>query len=190
MKSESDTTATKKKNEDFLKELDKDRIEQGCEFAVLLSMLEPESEFYNTGIVDVFHRYPRMYIVRPQFFIPIITLLHNAAMKSLKYKRKLAIVKDQSVDITNFENDLDDFKNYFTKNSELASRKFQTAINEIEKSIDHLQKTKDALLGSDRNLRLANNKAQDVTIKKLTRSIPTMSAKFDELNNQNLLDVG
>jgi hypothetical protein len=184
MKNESDTTATKKKNEDFLKELDKDRIEKGCEFAVLVSMLEPESELYNSGIVDVFHRYPRMYIVRPQFFIPIITLLRNAAMKSLEYKRELAlIVKEQSVDITNFENDLDDFKNAFSKNYELASRKFQTAIDEIDKSIDHLQKTKDALQGTDRNLRLANDKAQDVTIKKLTRSNPTMSAKFDELNN-------
>jgi hypothetical protein len=183
MKNESDTTATKKKNEDFLKELDKDRIEKGCEFAILVSMLEPESELYNSGIVDVFHRYPRMYIVRPQFFIPIITLLRNAAMKSLGYKKELALVKEQNVDITNFENDLDDFKNYFAKNTELASRKFQTAIDEIDKSIHHLQKTKDALLGTDRNLRLANNKAQDVTIKKLTRNNPTMSAKFDELNN-------
>ncbi|MFT5815307.1 MAG: hypothetical protein ACI9VT_003079 [Psychroserpens sp.] len=189
MKNESDTTATKKKNEDFLKELDKDRIEKGCEFAVLVSMLEPESELYNTGIVDVFHRYPRMYIVRPQFFIPIITLLRNAAMKSLEYKRELALVKEQSVDITNFENDLDDFKNSFSKNYELASRKFQTAIDEIDKSIDHLQKTKAELIGTDRNLRIANNKAQDVTIKKLTRSNPTMSAKFDELKNKNILDV-
>jgi hypothetical protein len=183
MKNESDTTATKKKNEDFLKELDKDRIEKGCEYAVLVSLLEPESELYNTGIVDVFHRYPKMYVIRPQFFIPIISLLRNAAMKSLEYKAELALVKAQSADITNFENDLDKFKDAFAKNYDLASRKFQTAIDEIDKSIDHLQKTKDALLGTDRNLRLANNKAQDVTIKKLTRSNPTMAAKFDELND-------
>ncbi|MFT5501018.1 MAG: hypothetical protein ACI88G_001151 [Woeseiaceae bacterium] len=182
MKNESDTTATKKKNEDFLKELDKDRLEKGCEYAVLVTLLEPESELYNSGIVDVFHRYPKMYIVRPQFFIPIITLLRNAAMKSLEYKTELALVKAQTVDITNFESDLDGFKTAFAKNYDLASRKFQTAIDEIDKSIDHLQKTKDALLGTDRNLRLANDKAQDVTIKKLTRKNPTMSAKFDELN--------
>ncbi|WP_188151880.1 DUF2130 domain-containing protein [Teredinibacter waterburyi] len=185
MKNENDTTATKKKNEDFLKELDKDRTEKGCEYAVLVSLLEPDSELYNSGIVDVFHRYPRMYIVRPQFFLPIITLLRNAAMKSLEYKRELALVKAQSVDITHFENDLDEFKTAFAKNYDLASKKFQTAIDEIDKSIDHLQKTKDALLGTDRNLRLANNKAQDVTIKKLTRRNPTMAAKFDELNNKN-----
>jgi len=182
MKNELDTTATKKKNEDFLKELDKDRNEKGCEYAVLVSLLEPESELYNSGIVDVFHRYPRMYIVRPQFFLPIITLLRNAAMKSLEYKRELALVKAQSVDITNFESDLDNFKTAFAKNYDLASKKFQTAIDEIDKSIDHLQKTKDALLGTDRNLRLANNKAQDVTIKKLTRRNPTMAVKFDELD--------
>ena len=185
MKNESDTTATKKKNEDFLKELDKDRTEKGCEYAVLVSLLEPDSELYNSGIVDVFHRYPKMYIVRPQFFLPIITLLRNAAMKSLEYKTELAFVKAQSVDITNFENDLDKFKTAFAKNYDLASKKFQTAIDEIDKSIDHLQKTKDALLSTDRNLRLANNKAQDVTIKKLTRRNPTMAAKFDELNNQS-----
>lgn len=189
MKNENDTTATKKKNEDFLKELDKDRIEKGCEYAVLVSLLEPESELYNSGIVDVFHRYPRMYIVRPQFFLPIITLLRNAAMKSLEYKTELALVKAQSVDITNFENDLDNFKTAFAKNYDLASKKFQTAIDEIDKSIDHLQKTKDALLGTDRNLRLANNKAQDVTIKKLTRRNPTMAGKFDELNDQNSSDA-
>jgi hypothetical protein len=187
MKNESDTTATKKKNEDFLKELDKDRIEKGCEYAVLVSLLEPESELYNTGIVDVFHRYPKMYVVRPQFFIPIISLLRNAAMKSLEYKAELALVKAQSADITNFENDLDKFKDAFAKNYDLASRKFQTAIDEIDKSIDHLQKTKDALLGTDRNLRLANNKAQDVTIKKLTKGNPTMAAKFDELGEQGAL---
>jgi len=189
MKNESDTTATKKKNEDFLKELDKDRTEKGCEYAVLVSLLEPDSELYNTGIVDVFHRYPKMYIVRPQFFLPIITLLRNAAMKSLEYKTELALVKEQNVDITNFENDLDKFKTAFAKNYDLASRKFLTAIDEIDKSIDHLQKTKDALLGTDRNLRLASNKAQDVTIKKLTRRNPTMAAKFEELDNQEPSDA-
>ena len=189
MKNEIDTTATKKKNEDFLKELDKDRTEKGCEYAVLVSLLEPDSELYNSGIVDVFHRYPKMYIIRPQFFIPIITLLRNAAMKSLEYKTELALVKAQNVDVTNFENDLETFKTAFAKNFDLASRKFQTAIDEIDKSIDHLQKTKDALLGTDRNLRLANNKAQDVTIKKLTRRNPTMADKFEELNSQDSSDV-
>lgn len=189
MKNESDTTATKKKNEDYLKELDKDRTEKGCEYAVLVSLLEPDSELYNSGIVDVFHRYPKMYIVRPQFFLPIITLLRNAAMKSLEYKTELALVKAQNVDITSFENDLDKFKTAFAKNYDLASRKFQTAIDEIDKSIDHLQKTKDALLSTDRNLRLANNKAQDVTIKKLTRRNPTMAAKFENLVKQDSSDV-
>lgn len=188
MKNESDTTATKKKNEDFLKELDKDRNEKGCEYAVLVSLLEPDSELYNSGIVDVFHRYPKMYVIRPQFFLPIITLLRNAAMKSLEYKTELALVKAQNLDITNFENDLETFKTAFAKNYDLASRKFQKAIEEIDKSIDHLQKTKDALLGTDRNLRLANNKAQDVTIKKLTRKNPTMKAKFDELDDQKSPD--
>lgn len=183
MKNESDCTATKKKNEDFLKELDKDRNEKGCEYAVLVSLLEPDSELYNSGIIDVFHRYPKMYVIRPQFFIPIITLLRNAAMKSLEYKTELALVKAQNVDITNFENELDTFKTAFAKNYDLASRRFQTAIDEIDKSIDHLQKTKEALLGTDRNLRLANDKAQDVTIKKLTRKNPTMAAKFDELKD-------
>ena len=181
MKNESDQTATKKKNEDFFKELDKDRTEKGCEYAVLVSLLEPESELYNTGIVDVSHRFPKMYVVRPQFFIPIITLLRNAAMNSLKYKAELAIVKAQNIDITNFESELDSFKNAFSKNYDLASRKFQTAIDEIDKSIDHLQKTREALVSTDRNLRLANDKAQDVTIKKLTRGNPTMAAKFDGL---------
>lgn len=188
MKNENDTTATKKKNEDFLKELDKDRTEKGCEYAVLVSLLEPESELYNSGIVDVFHRYPKTYVVRPQFFIPIITLLRNAAMKSLEYKRELELVRAQNIDITNFESDLDKFKTAFAKNYDLASRKFQTAIDEIDKSIDHLQKTKDALLGTDRNLRLANNKAQDVTIKKLTKRNPTMASKFDDLNDQSSLE--
>ena len=181
MKNESDRTATKSRNEDFLKELDKDRTEKGCEYAVLVSMLEPDSELYNTGIVDVFHRYPKMYIVRPQFFLPIITLLRNAAMNSLKYKSELALVKAQNIDITNFESELETFKTAFAKNYDLASRHFLTAIDEIDKSIDHLQKTKDALLGTDRNLRLANDKAQDVTIKKLTRGNPTMAEKFAEL---------
>lgn len=188
MKNESDATATKKKNEDFLKELDRDRAEKGCEYAVLVSLLEPDNELYNAGIVDVFHRYPKMYVVRPQFFIPIITLLRNAAMNSLKYKAELALVKAQNLDITRFETDLDAFKTAFGKNYDLASRRFQTAIEEIDKSIDHLQKTKDALLGADRNLRLANDKAQDVTIKKLTRGNPTMAAKFAELKDTGPTD--
>jgi hypothetical protein len=183
MKNESDTTATKKKNEDFLKELDKDRREKGCEYAVLVSLLEPESELYNTGIVDVFHRYPKMYIIRPQFFIPIITLLRNASMKSLEYKTELALVKAQNIDITNFEKDLNKFKSAFEKNYDLASRQFEKAISEIDKSIDHLQKTKDALISTGRNFRLANDKAQNVTIKKLNRNNPTMAAKFDELKD-------
>jgi len=183
MKNESDTTATKHKNEDFLKELDKDRNEKGCEYAVMVSLLEPESELYNGGIVDVSHRFPKMYVVRPQFFIPIITLLRNAAQNSLTFKQELALVRAQSVDITHFESDLDAFKTSFGKNYDLASRRFQTAIDEIDKSIDHLQKTKEALLGSERNLRLANDKAQDVTIKKLTRGNATMAAKFDELTS-------
>lgn len=183
MKNESDETATKKKNEDFLKELDKDRTEKGCEYAVLVSLLEPESELYNSGIVDVSHRYPKMYVVRPQFFIPIITLLRNAAQNSLKYKSELAMVKAQNIDITNFEEELDAFKTGFARNYELASKKFKTAIEEIDKTIDHLQKTKDALLGSENNLRLANNKADDLSVKKLTRGNPTMAAKFDELKN-------
>ena len=185
MKNENDRTSTKNKNknEDFLKELDKDRLEKGCEYAVLVSLLEPDSELYNTGIVDVFHRYPKMYIIRPQFFLPIITLLRNAAMNSLKYKSELALVRAQNIDITNFENSLDTFKTAFARNYDLASNSFKKAIDEIDKSIDHLQKTKDALLGTDRNLRLANDKAQDVTIKKLTRGNPTMAAKFAELKN-------
>lgn len=182
MKNESDTTATKKRNEDFFKELDKDRNEKGCEYAILVSLLEADNELYNTGIVDVSHRYPKMYVIRPQFFIPMITLLRNAAMGALEFKSELALVKAQNIDITNFENDLESFKTAFAKNYDLASRRFQTAIDEIDKSINHLQKTKDALLGTDRNLRLANNKAQDVTIKKLTRKNPTMAAKFAELD--------
>ncbi len=188
MKNESDGTSSRKRNEDFLKELDKDRTEKGCEYAVLVSLLEPDSELYNTGIVDVFHRYPKMYVIRPQFFIPIITLLRNAAMNSLKYKTELALVKSQNIDITNFEAGLEEFKSAFAKNFDLASRRFQTAIDEIDKSIDHLQKTKEALLGADRNLRLANDKAQDVTIKKLTRGNPTMAAKFAELKDSKRLE--
>lgn len=185
MKNESDTTATKKKNDDFLKELNKDRNEKQCEYAVLVSLLEPESELYNSGIVDVSHRFPKTYVIRPQFFIPFITLLRNAALKSLEVKAELALVKAQNIDVTNFENDLESFKNAFSRNYDLASRRFQTAIDEIDKSIDHLQKTKDALMGADRNLRLANDKAQDVTVKKLTRRNPTMAAKFSELGDQD-----
>lgn len=183
MKNESDTTATKKKNEDFFKELDKDRGEKGCEYAILVSLLESESELYNTGIVDVSHRYSKMYVIRPQFFVPMITLLRNAALGSLEYKNELALVRSQNIDVTNFESDLEAFKSAFAKNYDLASRKFKTAIDEIDKSIDHLQKTKDALLGTDRNLRLANNKAQDVTVKKLTKNNPTMTQKFTQLGD-------
>lgn len=188
MKNESDETASKKKNEDFLKELDKDRNEKSCEYAVLVSLLEPDSELYNSGIVDVSHRYRKMYVVRPQFFIPIVTLLRNAAQNSLKYKTELAIVKAQNIDITNFENELDSFKTGFARNYELASKKFKTAIEEIDKTIDHLQKTKDALLGSENNLRLANNKADDLTVKKLTKGNPTMAAKFAGLKNDETSD--
>ena len=185
MKNEADTTATKKKNEDFLKELNKDRNEKNCEYAVLVSLLEPDSELYNSGIVDVSHRFPKTYVIRPQFFIPFITLLRNAALKSLEVKAELALVKAQNIDVTNFENDLETFKSAFARNYDLASRRFQTAIDEIDKSIDHLQKTKDSLMGADRNLRLANDKAQDVTVKKLTRRNPTMAAKFSDLRAQD-----
>jgi hypothetical protein len=183
MKNEGDETATKKKNEDFLRELDKDRTEKKCEYAVLVTLLEAENELYNTGIVDVSHKYPKMYVVRPQFFIPIITLLRNAAMNSLKYKAELALVRNQNIDITNFEDNVNKFKEGFAKNYDLASRKFKTAIEEIDKTIDHLQKTKDALLSSENNLRIANNKTEDLTIKRLTRGNPTMSAKFAELSD-------
>lgn len=186
MKNESDETSSKKKNEDFFKELDKDRNEKGCEYAVLVSLLELNNELYNGGIVDVSYRYPKMYVIRPQFFIPMITLLRNAAQNSLKYKTELALVKAQNIDIANFETELDNFKNAFGKNYELASKRFQTAIEEIDKSIDHLQKTKEALLNTDRNLRLANDKAQDVTIKKLTRGNPTMAAKFGQTVGSDL----
>lgn len=182
MKNEMDATATKKKNEDFFKELDKDRREKNCEYAVLVSMLEAESELYNTGIVDVSYRYPKMYVIRPQFFIPIITLLRNAAQNSLQYRKELSVIKTQNIDISNFENDLNEFKDKFSRNYRLASEKFKKAIEEIDKTIDHLQKTKDALLSSENNLRLANNKAEDLSIKRLTRNNPTMAAKFAELD--------
>ncbi len=184
MKNEGDETTTKKRNEDFLRELDKDRVEKKCEYAVLVTLLEAENELYNTGIVDVSHKYPKMYVVRPQFFIPIITLLRNAATNSLKYKAELALVKNQNIDITNFEDNINKFKEGFAKNYDLASRKFKTAIEEIDKTIDHLQKTKDALLSSENNLRIANNKTEDLTIKRLTRGNPTMTAKFAELPNK------
>jgi hypothetical protein len=180
MKNESDGTATKQKNEDFLKELDKDRNEKKCEYAILVSLLEPESELYNGGIVDVSHRFPKTYVIRPQFFIPMITLLRNSAMNAVQYKSELALIKSQNIDVTNFERDLEDFKSAFGRNYDLASKKFKTAIEEIDKSIDHLQKTRDALLGTDRNLRLANDKAQEVTVKKLVRKNPTMAKKFVE----------
>lgn len=183
MKNELDATATKHKNEDFLKKLDKDRTDKGCEYAVLVSLLEADNEWYNTGIVDMSHKYSKMYVIRPQFFIPMITLLRNAAMNSLKYKSELALVRNQNIDITNFESDINTFKESFAKNYDLASRKFKIAIDEIDKTIDHLQKTKDALLSSENNLRLANNKASDLTIKKLTRNNPTMIAKFAELSD-------
>lgn len=181
MKNENDETRTKHKNEDFFAKLDSDRKKKGCEYAVLCTMLEPENELYNEGIVDVSYRYEKMYVIRPQFFIPIISILRNAALSALRYKTELAEVRNQNIDITNFENSMEDFKTKFARNYDLASRKFQTAIDEIDKTIDHLQKTKEALLGSERNLRLANDKAQDLTIKKLTRKNPTMKAKFAAL---------
>ena len=184
MKNQNETTATKKHNEDFLKELDKDRQEKHCEYAVLVSLLEADSELYNTGIVDKSHIYDKMYVIRPQFFIPMITLLRNAALNSLKYKQELALVKTQNVDITNFEENMDDFKRAFGKNYELAGRRFTEAIDGIDKTIKQLEKTKQALLSSENNLRLANDKAQDLTIKKLTKNNPTMQAKFDEMNGK------
>lgn len=185
MKNEGDETATKKRNEDFFKELDKDRTEKKCEFAVLVSMLEAESELFNSGIVDVSYKYPKMYVVRPQFFIPIITLLRNAALNSMKYKAELALMRNQNIDITNFEDKINAFKEGFARNYDLASRKFQTAIEEIDKTILHLQKTKEALLSSENNLRLANNKAEDLSIKRLVQGNPTMKAKFDDLDDRN-----
>lgn len=184
MKNEGDETATKKKNEDFLRELDKDRTEKKCEYAVLVSLLEADNELYNGGIVDVSHRHDKMYVIRPQFFIPIITLLRNAALSSLKYKSELALVRAQNVDVTNFEGQLNDFRESFGRNYRLASEKFSTAIDSIDKSIVQLQKTKENLLRSEDNLRIANNKADEITVKKLTRGNPTMAAKFAELNDK------
>ena len=188
MKNEMDTTATKHKNEDFFKELDKDRKEKGCEYAVLVSMLEADNEFYNAGIVDVSYKYPKMYVIRPQFFIPLISLLRNAARNSLEYKRELALAKAQEVDLTNFENNINEFKNAFSKNYQLASKKFNVAIEEIDKTIDHLQKTKDALLSSENNLRLANNKAEEqLSVKKLTKNAPSIREEFENIANRQSL---
>lgn len=181
MKNEMDETATKHKNEDFFKELDKDRNEKKCEYAVLVSMLEADSELYNTGIVDVSYRYPKMYVIRPQFFIPMITLLRNAALNSLEYKQELAVIRSQNIDISHFEEDMNEFKEKFSRNYRIASEKFKKAIEEIDKTIDHLQKTKDALLSSENNLRLANSKAEELTIKKLTKNNPTMAEMFEKL---------
>lgn len=180
MKNEADETATKHKNEDFFKKLDADRREKKCEFAVLVSLLEPDNELYNSGIVDVSYKYEKMYVIRPQFFLPIISLLVQTSRKSLEYKQQLEIAQSQSIDVTNFENQLLEFKERFANNYRLASEKFNKAIEEIDKSIDHLQKIKAALLGSENNLRLANDKAEALTIKKLTRNNPTMKAKFNE----------
>ena len=179
MKNENDETATKHKNEDFFKKLDQDRKKKGCEYAVLVTLLEPESELYNTGIVDVSYRYPKMYVIRPQFFIPLITLLRNAAMNALAFKQELALVRQQNIDVTNFEEKLLKFQDGFARNYGLASRKFQTAIDEIDKTISHLQKVKENLISSENNLRLANDKAQDLTIRKLTRGNKTMKEAFD-----------
>ena len=185
MKNEMDETATKHKNEDFFKKLDADRNAKNCEFAVLVSLLEPDSELYNTGIVDVSHRYPKMYVIRPQFFIPLITLLVQTSKKSLEYKKQLIVAQNQSIDVTNFESQINDFKDRFGRNYRLAYEKFQKAIEEIDKTIDHLQKMKEALVGSENNLRLANDKLDDLSIKKLTRNNPTMKAKFDEAREQH-----
>ena len=190
MKNEADQTASKHRNEDFLKELDKDRSEKNCEYAVLVSMLEPDNELYNTGIVDVSYRYPKMYVIRPQFLIPMITLIRNASRNSLEYKQELAVIRNQNIDITNFEEKMNTFKDGFEKNYRLASERFTKAIEEIDKTIDHLQKVKESLVGSERNLRLANDKAQDLTIKKLTRNNPTMAKKFEDLRNQDPNEEG
>lgn len=189
MKNENDETATKKKNEDFFKELDKDRNEKGCEYAVLVTLLEPDNELYNQGIVDVSHRYQKMYVVRPQFFIPVISFLRNAALNAAKYKDELAQIKAQNIDITNFENELNEFKTGFKRNYELASGKFDDAIKEIDKAIKALETTKKNILGSENNLRLANKKAEDLTIKKLTKGNPTMTAKFESLKNSEMLEI-
>lgn len=184
MKNEADATATKHKNEDFFKELDKDRSEKGCEYAILVSLLEADNDLYNNGIVDVSYKYPKMYVIRPQFFIPMITLLRNAALNSLQYQHELQTVRNQQVDIRNFEENMNLFKSAFSKNYELASRRFTEAIEEIDKSISHLQKIKDALLSSENNLRLANNKADELSIKKLTKNAPSVKKMFDELSDK------
>lgn len=184
MKNEMDETATKHKNEDFFKELDKDRNEKNCEYAVLVSLLEADNELYNTGIVDVSYKYPKMYVIRPQFFIPMITLLRNASLNALQYKQELAVMRNQNIDISHFEEDMNEFKDKFSRNYRLASDKFKKAIDEIDKTIDHLQKTKDALLSSENNLRLANNKAEELSIKRLTKNNPTMAAKFAKLEDK------
>ena len=189
MKNEADTTATKHKNEDFLKELDKDRQEKKCEYAVLVTLLEGDSDYYNTGIVDVSYKYNKMYIIRPQFFIPLITLIRNLAINALKYKKQLEIIQNQNIDISNFEENMNSFKDAFGRNYRLASEKFKKAIEEIDKTIDHLQKTKEALLSSENNLRLANNKAEELTIKKLTHNSETMKEMFDQLSKNVDKDV-
>jgi len=190
MKNEMETTATKHMNEDFFKELDKDRQEKGCEYAVLVSLLESDNDYYNNGIVDVSYKYPKMYVIRPQFFIPMITLLRNAALNSLQYQKELAIVRNQQLDLVNFESNMQDFKDAFGKNYRLASEKFQTAIEEIDKTIEHLEKVKKNLLSSENNLRLANNKAEDLSIKKLTKNAPSVKQMFDDLNKGEPLDSG
>ena len=190
MKNEMDTTASKHKNEDFFKELDKDRSEKGCEYAVLVSLLEADNELYNNGIVDVSYKYPKMYVIRPQFFIPMITLLRNAALNSLQYQKELAVVRNQQLDLVNFESNMQEFKDAFGRNYRLASEKFQTAIDEIDKTITHLQKVKDALVSSENNLRLANNKAEDLSIKKLTKNAPSVKKMFDDLNSGETLGSG
>ena len=190
MKNEMDTTASKHKNEDFFKELDKDRNEKGCEYAVLVSLLEADNELYNNGIVDVSYKYPKMYVIRPQFFIPMITLLRNAALNSLQYQKELAVVRNQQLDLVNFESNMQEFKDAFGRNYRLASEKFQTAIDEIDKTITHLQKVKDALVSSENNLRLANNKAEDLSIKKLTKNAPSVKKMFDDLNSGEPLGSG
>lgn len=189
MKNEMEETATKHRNEDFFRKLDADRTAKGCEYAVLVSLLEPDNELYNGGIVDVSHRYPKMYVIRPQFFKAIITILVNAAKKSIDYQRQLAIARKQTIDVTNFEGQLNAFKDAFGRNYRLASEKFKAAIDEIDKSITHLQKIKDALIGSENNLRLANDKADNLTIKRLTHGNPTMKAKFDEVHKKEATEA-
>jgi hypothetical protein len=189
MKNENDTTSTKKKNEDFFAKLDKDRNDKNCEYAVLVTLLEPDSELYNQGIVDVSYKYPKMFVVRPQFFLPIISLLTQAAKKSIEYQKELQLARQQSIDVTNFEDRINDFKDKFGRNYRIASEKFQTAIAEIDKSIEHLNKIKSALLSSENNLRLANDRAEELTIKKLTRGNPTMKSKFEQVRATAIEDV-